>query len=223
MLTIAIGAAKGGVGKTTLASALAIAAILLSAGLRVGIIDLDPQGSLTQWWNVRAQPQPLLIQRGARPLWMVIRDAQDMGLDLLILDCPPGFSTILREASVVSDLLLIPTGAGVLDLDAVTSTAEMAASARVPFRFVLNRAVFRSRLAGQAVSELRERGSLLLPPIHQRVSVAAAMALGRTALETEPCGAAAGELSALWLAVRAALDDVIAAKAAHRRGRGRRT
>jgi cellulose biosynthesis protein BcsQ len=86
--------------------------------------------------------------------------------------------------------VLIPTGASVLDLMAVASTAKMALAAGVPFRFVLNRAVFRSRLAGQAVSELRERGGLLWPPIHQRVAVAAAMKTDQTALETEPGGGA---------------------------------
>jgi cellulose biosynthesis protein BcsQ len=75
---------------------------------------------------------------------------------------------------------------------------------------VLNRAVFRSRIARQAVGALRELGGLLWPPVHQRVPIAAAMAAGRTALETEPRSAAARELSALWRAVRACLNEVAA-------------
>jgi hypothetical protein len=61
------------------------------------------------------------------------------------------------------------------------------------------------RLAGRAVLALRERGDLLWPPIYQRVEIAAAMASGHVALETQPDGAAARELAALWVAVRAAL------------------
>jgi chromosome partitioning protein len=151
-----------------------------------------------------------------------VRALRRTDLDLLILDCPPGFSSVLREAIVVSDLVLTPTGASVLDLMAVISTAKMALIANVPFRFVLNRAVFRSRLAGQAVSELRERGGLLGPPVHQRVAVPAAMKTGQTALETEPGGAAARELSALWLAVRATLDGIDAERRARRTHGGRR-
>jgi hypothetical protein len=67
----------------------------------------------------------------------------------------------------------------------------MADLAGVPLRIVLNRAVFRSRPAGEAVTELRKRGRLLWPPVHLRVAVVAAMGAGRTALETEPGGAAA--------------------------------
>ena len=222
MKTIALAAAKGGVGKSSLAAALATAAPLDTPGVRVALVDLDPQGSLTQWWNTRALRQPLLAELSGRPLAAVRRELRAAGVDVLILDCPPGFSSVLREAIGAADLVLVPTGASVLDLDAVASTAEMARRAGVPFRFVLNRAVFRSRLAGRAVAQLRERGGLLWPPVHQRVPVAAAMAAGRTALETEPGSAAAGELAALWRAVRAALADVEAGRAARRTGAGGR-
>jgi chromosome partitioning protein len=204
--TIALAAAKGGVGKTTLAAALATAAILATPGLKIAVADLDPQGSLTRWWNTRALPNPAHVDLTGRSIEAGQRKLRAAGLDVLILDCPPGYSTVLREAIAASDLVLVPTGASVLDLTAVTATAEMAKREGVPFHFVLNRAVFRSRLAGQAVQTLRERGGLLWPPVHQRVPVAAAMAAGRTALETEPDGAAARELSALWHAVRANLE-----------------
>jgi cellulose biosynthesis protein BcsQ len=71
---------------------------------------------------------------------------------------------------------------------------------------VLNRPIFHSRIAGGAVQLLRERGGMLWPPIHQRVEHATAMARGRTALETQPGGAAAREIAALWRSVRAVLD-----------------
>jgi len=181
-----------------------------SPDLRVGLADLDPQGSLTQWWNDRALPQPLLFDLAARTLAAAKRELRASGLDLLILDCPPSFSAVLLKAIAASDLVQVPSGASVLDLAAVSSTAAMATRAGVPYRFVLNRAVFRSRIAGQAVGVLRERGGLLWPPVHQRVPIAAAMAAGRTALETEPRSAAARELSALWRAVWACLNEVAA-------------
>ncbi len=222
MKTIALAAAKGGVGKTSLAAALATAAPLDTTVIGVGLVDLDPQGSLTQGWNIRALPEPLLADLAGRPLAPVQRELRAAGLHVLILDCPPGFSPVLREAIGASDLVLVPTGASVLDLEAVASTAEMADRAGVPFRFVLNRAVFRSRLAGRALVQLRERGGLLWPPVHQRVPVAAAMEAGRTALETEPGSAAARELSALWRAGRAGLADVDAGRAVRRTGAGGR-
>jgi chromosome partitioning protein len=57
----------------------------------------------------------------------VQRALRAAGIDILILDCPPGFSAVLREAIGASDLVLVPTGTSVLDLAAVASTAEMAA------------------------------------------------------------------------------------------------
>ncbi|CAH2603728.1 AAA family ATPase [Rhodovastum atsumiense] len=68
MKTIALAAAKGGVGKTTLAAALATAATLYRPGIKVALADLDPQGSLAQCWNARALPQPTLIDLTGRPL-----------------------------------------------------------------------------------------------------------------------------------------------------------
>jgi len=215
-MTIAVGAAKGGPGKTTLVAALAVAAALGARGLRVAVGDLDPQGSLTRWWNARAFDQPFLANLVGRPIAELQRELHEGGFDLLILDCPPGFSTYLLEAISASDLVLIPTGASALDLEAVASTADMAERAGVPFRFVLNRAGFRTRLAGQAVRELRERGGMLWPPVHLRVAVAAAMKSGRTALETEPGGAAARELTALWEAVWSCLLDIGGRRAARR-------
>jgi chromosome partitioning protein len=202
---IALAAAKGGVGKTTLAAALSVAAAAARPDAAVGLVDLDPQGSLTRWWNARALPAPLLLRLAPERLARARVALRDVPLDLLVLDCPPGFSPILELAVAAADLVLVPTGPGELDLAAVASTAAMAERAGAPFRYVLNRAVFRSRLAGRAVSLLREGGRLLGAPVHQRVAVAAAMAGGRTALEDEPAGAAARELAALWEAARGAL------------------
>jgi hypothetical protein len=76
----------------------------------------------------------------------------------------------------------------------------------VPFRFVLNGARFRSRLAEQAVAALWERGNLLWPPVHERVAVAKAMAEGRAAPMPKPTGAAARGLVALWSGMREELE-----------------
>lgn len=206
MKTVVIAAAKGGVGKTSLTAGLAAAASIDLPESRVGIVDLDPQGSLTRWWNDRAQGRPHLCNLGGVAFSAALPGLCAARIDLLFVDCPPGFSTILRDAISVADLVLVPTQASVLDLAAIASTVEMAELVRVPYRIVLNRAVFRSRIAGEAVRVLRERGNMLWPPIHQRVEFAAAMASGRTALETQPASAAARELAGVWGSVRTILD-----------------
>jgi chromosome partitioning protein len=203
---IALAAAKGGVGKSTLTAALATAAALDMPHSRIGMVDLDPQGSLTQWWNHRAQERPLFYDLAGASLAEAMPGLRAAEFDVLFADCPPGFSRILRETIEAADLVLVPAQASALDLAAIASTVEMCELARVLYRTLLSRAIFHSRIAGGAVRLLRERGGMLWPPIHQRVEHAMAMARGRTALETQPDGAAAREIAALWRSVRAVLD-----------------
>jgi chromosome partitioning protein len=206
--TITCAGAKGGGGKTTLAAGLACAAINDSPTIRVALMDLDPQRSLTLWWIRRPLEFPELFELGDLTLPAAQVGLRDSGVDLLILDCPPGFTAIGRTAIAASDLMLVPVQASALDLAALVSTTAVAVRAGVPHRVILNHAVFRSRLAGQAVRDLAERGGLLWPTLHQRVAIPTAMAAGRTALETEPAGAAARETVALWHTVQAVLAEL---------------
>ncbi len=58
MRVMAFASQKGGSGKTTLAGHIAVQAELAGAG-PVAIIDTDPQGSLSDWWNARPAPTPV--------------------------------------------------------------------------------------------------------------------------------------------------------------------
>src|SRR3546814_14489149 len=58
---LVVASQKGGSGKTTLAGHLAVQAELSGEG-PVGLIDVDPQGSLADWWNERAAPNTFFIQ-----------------------------------------------------------------------------------------------------------------------------------------------------------------
>ena len=59
MYVIVLASQKGGAGKTTLAAHLAVAAEAAGDGPAV-LIDTDPQGSLSAWWNVRKADSPKL-------------------------------------------------------------------------------------------------------------------------------------------------------------------
>ena len=54
---------KGGAGKSTLAINLAVAAE--RAGEKVCVVDLDPQGTIGNWYNTRTAETPLVIAPGA--------------------------------------------------------------------------------------------------------------------------------------------------------------
>ena len=60
MRVMAFASQKGGSGKTTLAGHIAVQAERAGAGAGpVAIIDTDPQGSLSDWWNARQAPTPV--------------------------------------------------------------------------------------------------------------------------------------------------------------------
>jgi chromosome partitioning protein len=52
---------KGGSGKTTLSGHIAVEAERAGDG-PVALIDTDPQGSLSKWWNARAAATPVFAQ-----------------------------------------------------------------------------------------------------------------------------------------------------------------
>ena len=63
MHILVLASQKGGTGKTTLSGHLAVEAQNAGAG-PVALIDMDPQGSLSRWWNARAVPEPLFVKVG---------------------------------------------------------------------------------------------------------------------------------------------------------------
>jgi len=127
--TIAFAATKGGTGKTTLCAGVATAITVFEPDAKVGIVDFDPQGSLTRWWNDRRMPPPLLLELTVPAVARALEQLRGAGLDWLFLDCLPGFISIARAAVASAHFVLVSTGPGALDLAAVASTVEMAAAA----------------------------------------------------------------------------------------------
>ena len=60
MHIVVVASQKGGAGKTSLMRSLAVATH--QAGHATALLDTDPQGSLTSWWNRREDQQPALVR-----------------------------------------------------------------------------------------------------------------------------------------------------------------
>lgn len=107
---------KGGVGKSTLARALAREAAM--SGLKVKIADLDPdQATILDWHKVRTQRaiDPPLSVELFRTAAQALTGAN--GHDLLVIDGPAKASGGTTEIAKRADLIVQPTGAARDDLN----------------------------------------------------------------------------------------------------------
>ena len=112
---IAFVSQKGGVGKSTLARALAREAA--ASGLKVKVADLDPdQATILDWHKVRTQRylEPSFSVELFRGVAQALAAAD--GHDLLVVDGPAKASGSTTEIARRADLIVQPTGAGRDDL-----------------------------------------------------------------------------------------------------------
>jgi chromosome partitioning protein len=106
---------KGGVGKSTLARALAREAA--ASGLAVKIADLDvQQGTAVDWHRQRLGGgfEPVVAVEAFRTAEQALAVAN--GYDLLVIDGPARTSKATLEIARAADLVVQPTGASVDDL-----------------------------------------------------------------------------------------------------------
>ena len=132
---------KGGVGKTTLATCLAVAA--QEHGLKVAIFDIDDQGSASFWHDKRRETlhteDPAVISLHAVRLDVMLKAAEEEGTDLVIIDGPARHRDIAKATADVSDFILLPTRAGaVFDEKSVIQTIELIDQGKTPFSIVFN-------------------------------------------------------------------------------------
>jgi chromosome partitioning protein len=204
MTILTLASTKGGVGKSTLTGHLACEAERQGAG-PVAIIDLDPQGSLAEWWNSRAAETPLFARAEVRRLRHDLEALARQGIALVIIDTPPALLDVITAAIAVADLVVIPCRPSPHDLRTVGVVVELCRQAHTPHVMALNAATARSRLALEAVEVLHAMAPALKTIIHQRQLFASSMIDGRTAGELDPRSAAAEEIAALWQDITAHL------------------
>ena len=114
MKVITIAHQKGGVGKTTLAINLAYC---FAEGAKVAIVDADVQGSVTDLKEFLTGVDVITLDG--------LVGGQLSGYDLIIVDTPPYLSNRLAELFALSDYVLVPTKAGILDAMAIRATIAL--------------------------------------------------------------------------------------------------
>lgn len=197
MKILAVISQKGGVGKTTIATNLAV--IAEQHGLATVLFDLDPQASATRWKDARGEAPPDVVAAQAPRLVALLEEAKKQGCDLAIIDSAPNADSSALAAAKAADTILIPCRPSAFDLGAIEATLSLAELANKPRFVVLNACPPRSTITNDAAESLTGAGiDLCTVRLHHRLAYVNPLAGGRCALEWEPKGKAADELRALW-------------------------
>jgi chromosome partitioning protein len=197
MQIIGIASQKGGSGKTTLAGHLAVQAEQAGAS-PVALIDTDPQGSLSAWWNAREAETPCFARTTVATLKQDVEQLRQLGMKLLFIDTPPAIEATIGDVIELCDLVLIPVRPSPHDLRAAGATVELVERAGKPLIFVINAATPRARITNEAVMALSQHGTLAPVILHQRTGFAASMIDGRTVGEIKGEARSAEEIASLW-------------------------
>lgn len=199
--------AKGGTLKTS--SVSAIAHVAARGGLRVVMVDADPQADLTSRSGYARVAEPLAAEsvpvtfgacpglplqllRGGRSmegadLTAALRQlerARALGPDLVIIDTPPALGPITTAAVRASDLVLIPAVPGKESLERINDIAALArpATSDVRLRVLLTLVHRQSNL----LSWMQEEVDRHYPGLRMHLSLPYEMAAGESALYEKP-------------------------------------
>jgi chromosome partitioning protein len=197
MRVLALSSQKGGSGKTTLSGHLAVQADRSGFG-PVCLIDIDPQGSLADWWNEREAEMPAFAQTTVARLAADLEVLRQQGFKLAVIDTPPAITMAIQSVIQVAELVIIPTRPSPHDLRAVGATVDICERAGKPLIFVVNAATPKAKITYEAAVALSQHGTVAPVTIHHRTDFAASMIDGRTVMEIDPNGKSAKEVTELW-------------------------
>ena len=203
MKILALISQKGGVGKTTLATSLAVAAQM--DGQNVALFDLDDQATAAFWGDIRVAEVPPVRDVKLALLARDLERARAAGADLVILDCPPIHAAAIGAAEP-ADFVLIPTKPALFDIRSMRATLKLMQSIGKRCSVVLTFCPVVGSQVAEARQLVQEIGAELAPvDMHQRVAYQRAQEDGRTPQEYEPDGKAADEVKRLYAYIHTSL------------------
>jgi chromosome partitioning protein len=199
MHKIAVVMEKGGVGKTTIALNLAVAAV--QKGRLAAVIDVDQQATASKWTDRRSEEKPWVVPTLTARLPAAIKQAEAQGVDFLVIDTPPHSGTDAVEAARSADLVLIPVEPHLFTLETVPKLADLLKMAGdPPTLFVINKAAAQGTEAANAADYIKSQGFTVCPVVlHLRAAHRHATNVGKTAPEYDAAGKAAEEAIQLYV------------------------
>lgn len=186
---------KGGVGKSTLAIALADG---FADDYDTVLVDLDKQATLSRL--AMAESFPLKVYTVGH-----VSEIPALPGDVKIVDCPPYFHAQASELFEFSDLILLPLKPGYGDFFSLSDSVEMVRASQTKGAIVINMVKSSSGLTGE-IKELIESLNfpILTTQLGDRVAYGRALMFG-SVKDFDP--KAAAETCSLVAEVKKRLND----------------
>lgn len=196
---IALCGQKGGTGKST--TAIAIAGELHRRGLRVLLVDGDPQGTTSTWAQKAAEANrstPIVVAMNAR--MHLPGQLENIGgdPDAVVIDCPGRLDAVQRSALMVADVAVLPCGPTGPEAWALTQSVELVHEAmevrpQMKAYVLVTRKIVGAKIGSDAQSTFAEWGlPVLASELCMRVAYQEAVTGGES-VTTYAAGQPAGD------------------------------
>ena len=198
MYIVAVVMEKGGVGKTTIALNLAVAAT--QHGLSAAVINIDQQATASNWTDRRSDEKPWVVPTLTARLGAAIEQAKAQGIEFLVIDTPPHSGHDAAEAARRADAVVVPVEPHLFTLETVPKLSELLRFVGNPHAlFVINKAPAQGTEGSNAADYIKAQGFSVCPVIlHLRAAHRHATNVGKVAAEYDSDGKAAQEVLQLY-------------------------
>ncbi len=204
-MILALTGQKGGIGKST--TAVCLAALGVERGMRVLLVDADPQGTSRTWGEVANEaglPTPTVVAMGATMHKPGQLPSIAQAYDLTVIDCPPRHGDIQRSALMIADVAILPCGPSAADAWALSGAIDVVNEART-LRESLKACILITRkqgrtALGKGARDVLEASGLpvLASELGYRIAYQESLAAGRGVTTFAPRDRAASELQSLF-------------------------
>lgn len=159
-MILLVGGEKGGAGKSTLGSNLAV--VMAKRGADVMLLDADPQGTASKWIG-RRNDAGLPVIHCAQKTGEVFATAKDLAkrYELVIVDAGGRDSKELRSAMMAADVMLMPIQASIADLETLEHMSEVIGMAKSINMSLQVKAVITRAPTNPSITEVAEARELL--------------------------------------------------------------